>query len=156
MSEITTATNAPLAISGIVYNVLPLQTGMSKSGNAWQKQDFILETLEKYPRMVCISLFGDRVEKFPVQVGRLVTVSIDIESREFNGRWYTDVRAWNVVYNDHLGVQAPAPAPAPAPVPTATTPTAQTAAPAPPQANRVANGAPAQATAQAVADELPF
>ncbi len=110
MSEITTATNAPLAISGIVYNVLPLQTGMSKSGNAWQKQDFILETMEKYPRMVCINLFGDKVEKFPVQVGRLVTVSIDIESREFNGRWYTDVRAWNVVYNDHLGVQAPAPA----------------------------------------------
>ena len=154
MSEIATATNAPLAISGIVYNVLPLQTGMSKAGNAWQKQDFILETQEKYPRMVCISLFGDRVEKFPVQVGRLVTVSIDIESREFNGRWYTDVRAWNVVYNDHLGVQAQAPAPAP--VPTATTPTAPTAGPTPPQANRVANGAPAQATAQAVADELPF
>lgn len=152
MSEITTATNAPLAISGIVYNVLPPQTGMSKSGNAWQKQEFIIETQEKYPRMVCISLFGDRVEKFPVQVGRLVTVSIDIESREFNGRWYTDVRAWNVVYNDHLGVQAPAPAP----VPTATTPTAQTAGPTPPQANRVANGAPVQATAQAVADELPF
>ena len=152
MSEITTATNAPLSISGIVYNVLPLQTGMSKAGNAWQKQDFILETMEKYPRMVCINLFGDRVEKFPVQVGRLVTVSIDIESREFNGRWYTDVRAWNVVYNDHLGVQAPAPAQ----VPTATTPTAQTAGPTPPQANRVANGAPAQATAQAVADELPF
>lgn len=154
MSEIATATNSPLAISGIVYNVLQLQTGMSKSGNAWQKQDFILETQEKYPRMVCISLFGDRVEKFPVQVGRLVTVSIDIESREFNGRWYTDVRAWNVVYNDHLGVQAPAPAPAP--VPTATTPTAPTAGPTPPQANRVANGVPAQATAQAVADELPF
>ena len=143
MSEITTATNAPLAISGIVYNVLPPQTGTSKSGNAWQKQDFILETLEKYPRMVCISLFGDRVEKFPVQVGRLVTVSIDIESREFNGRWYTDVRAWNVIYTDGSGLtQSAQISPA----------AATTTAPAP----KTKAAAPAPASSPQVADDLPF
>ena len=143
MSEITPTTSAPLSISGIVLNILPLQTGTSKAGNQWQKQDFILETQGQYPRKVCICLFGDNVAKFPLQVGQSVTVSIDIESREFNTRWYTDVRAWNVVYNAQQG--------APAPAPTATAPTAQPA-PTP------AKGATAQAPAGAptAADDLPF
>lgn len=138
MSEITPTNSTPLNISGIVLNILPLQSGTSKAGNQWQKQDFILETGGQYPRKVCICLFGDNVEKFPLAVGQSVTASVDIESREFNGRWYTDVRAWNVVYN---GQQQGAPAP----VPTATAPTP-------------AKGATAQAPAgaPAAADDLPF
>ena len=124
MSEITPTNSMPLNISGVVLNILPLQTGTSKAGNQWQKQDFILETGGQYPRKVCICLFGDNVDKFPLQVGQSVTASVDIESREFNARWYTDVRAWNVVYN---GQQQGAPAPAP----TATAPTAQAPAGAP-------------------------
>lgn len=144
MSEIATATNAPLAISGVVLSILPLQSGTSKAGNQWQKQDFILETQGQYPRKVCICLFGDNVEKFPLQIGQSVTASIDIESREFNARWYTDVRAWNVVYNDQQA--------APAPAPTATAPMAQ------PAGNKQAKGAAAQAPAgaPAAADDLPF
>ena len=144
MSEVTPTNSTPLNISGIVLNILPLQTGTSKAGNQWQKQDFILETGGQYPRKVCICLFGDNVDKFPPQVGQSVTASVDIESREFNGRWYTDVRAWNVVYN---GQQQGEPAPAP----TATAPTAQPA-PTP------AKGATAQAPAgtPAAADDLPF
>lgn len=144
MSEITPTTNTTLNISGIVLNILPLQTGTSKAGNQWQKQDFILETGGQYPRKVCICLFGDNVEKFPLQVGQSVTASVDIESREFNTRWYTDIRAWNIVYN---GQQQGAPAPAP----TATAPTAQ---PAPTPANGAAAQAPAGAPA--AADDLPF
>ena len=148
MSEITHTNNAPLNISGIVLNILPLQSGTSKAGNQWQKQDFILETQGQYPRKVCICLFGDNVAKFPLQVGQSVTASVDIESREFNGRWYTDVRAWNVVYNDQQQG-------APAPAPTATAPTAQTTATAP---KTQAKGAAAQAPAgaPAAADDLPF
>lgn len=144
MSEITPTNSTPLNISGIVLNILPLQTGTSKAGNPWQKQDFILETGGQYPRKVCICLFGDNVEKFPLQVGQSVTASVDIESREFNARWYTDVRAWNVVYN---GQQQGAPAPAP----TATAPTAQ---PAPTPAKGATAQAPAGAPA--AADDLPF
>lgn len=138
MSEITPTSSTPLNISGIVLNILPLQTGTSKAGNQWQKQDFILETGGQYPRKVCICLFGDNVAKFPLQAGQSVTVSVDIESREFNARWYTDVRAWNVVYNDQQS--------APAPAPTATAPKTQ------------AKGATAQAPAgtPAAADDLPF
>lgn len=144
MSEITPTNSTPLNISGIVLNILPLQTGTSKAGNQWQKQDFILETGGQYPRKVCVCLFGDNVAKFPLQVGQSVTASVDIESREFNGRWYTDIRAWNVVYN---GQQQGAPAPAP----TATAPTAQ---PAPTPAKGAAAQAPAGAPA--AADDLPF
>ena len=149
MSEITTNNSTPLNISGIVLNILPLQSGTSKAGNQWQKQDFILETGGQYPRKVCICLFGDNVEKFPLQVGQSVTASVDIESREFNARWYTDVRAWNVVYNDQQQQGAPAPAP------TATAPTAQPTATAP---KTQAKGATAQAPAgaPAAADDLPF
>lgn len=143
MSEITPTNSTPLNISGIVLNIIPLQTGTSKAGNQWQKQDFILETGGQYPRKVCICLFGDNVSKFPLQVGQSVTVSVDIESREFNARWYTDVRAWNVVYNDQQG--------APAPAPTATAPTAQ---PAPTPAKGATAQAPAGAPA--AADDLPF
>ena len=144
MSEITPTNSTPLNISGIVLNILPLQSGTSKAGNQWQKQDFILETGGQYPRKVCICLFGDNVTKFPLQVGQSVTASVDIESREFNGRWYTDVRAWNVVYN---GQQQGAPAPAP----TAAAPTAQ---PAPTPAKGATAQAPAGAPA--AADDLPF
>lgn len=144
MSEITPTNSTPLNISGIVLNILPLQSGTSKAGNQWQKQDFILETGGQYPRKVCICLFGDNVEKFPLQVGQSVTASVDIESREFNNRWYTDVRAWNVVYN---GQQQGAPAPAP----TADAPTAQ---PAPTPAKGATAQAPAGAPA--AADDLPF
>lgn len=144
MSEITPTNSTPINISGIVLNILPLQTGTSKAGNQWQKQDFILETGGQYPRKVCICLFGDNVTKFPLQVGQSVTASVDIESREFNARWYTDIRAWNIVYN---GQQQGAPAPAP----TATAPTAQ---PAPTPAKGAAAQAPAGAPA--AADDLPF
>ena len=97
-----------LEITGTIIQIQPLQEGTSKSGNAWKKQDCVLETDAQYPRKVCFNLFGDNVDKFPVQVGQKVTVSIDIESREFNGRWYTDVRAWNIVYPQAQQVAQPA------------------------------------------------
>ena len=89
-----------MELIGKIIQVLPLQSGTSKAGNAWKKQEYILETLgTQYPRKVCFNLFGDNVDKFPMQVGQDVTVSIDIESREFNGRWYTDVRGmWSMEY----------------------------------------------------------
>lgn len=83
-------------ITGRILQALPLRTGTSKAGNQWQVQEYILETLGEYPKKVCFEVFGDNVAKYPVQVGQEVTAFIDIESREFNGRWYTSVRAWKV------------------------------------------------------------
>ena len=134
-------------ISGKVVQVLPIQTGTSKAGNPWQKQEFVLDQGGQYPRKVCISLFGDNVAKIP-QVGQDVMISVDIESREFNGRWYTEIKAWNIVL---AGAQQAAPAPQPTYQPPQPQPDYQKAYP---QQQAVA---PAPATPQAgVADDLPF
>lgn len=85
-----------MEIQGKLIKKLEPQTGQGKNGT-WQKQEFIIETLEQYPRKVCISLWGEKVKDLdPIQVGDQLKVSINIESREFNGRWYTDVRAWRI------------------------------------------------------------
>ncbi len=113
-----------LTISGRIDSVLPLQQGTSKAGNPWKKQGYVLETGGQYPKKVCFSLFGDKIDQFPIQVGQDVTVSIGIESREFNGRWYTEVNAWNVTYasqqpqlQPQATPQAPVVQPSPVPVP---------------------------------------
>lgn len=84
-----------MEITGKIITLLPLQSGMGKNGE-WRSQDFIIETEGQYPKKVCINLFNDRINKFPINVGDEVIVSFDIESREYNGRWYTTIRAWNV------------------------------------------------------------
>ena len=117
-----------LTISGRIDIVLPLQQGTSKAGNPWKKQGYVLDTGGQYPKKVYFSLFGDKIDQFPIQVGQDVTVSIGIESREFNGRWYTEVNAWNVTYSGQqlqLQVQ-PAPQPPVAqPAPATQTPQQQ-------------------------------
>ena len=80
--------------------MLPLQQGTStRSGNPWTLKTFILETQDgNYPRRVAIEVFGDqRIADNPAEVDQVVTVSFDLESREFNGRWYTSVRAWKIL-----------------------------------------------------------
>ena len=143
-----------MELIGKIVQVLPLRTGTSKAGNPWQVQEYILETLgTQYPRKVCFELFGDNVNKFPLQVGQEVTVSIDVESREFNGRWYTSVRAWNVVQGIQLpGVAAPAPAAYSAPQPSAPGAPVASGVPAPP--TPAAPAAPAGSVG--AADDLPF
>ena len=84
-----------MEISGKIIAVLPLQTGEGKNG-PWRSQDYVLETQEQYPKKVCFNLFGSKIDQFPVAIDDQVTVNFDIESREWNGRWFTSVRAWKV------------------------------------------------------------
>lgn len=74
---------------------LPIESGTSKSGNAWQKRNFVIETAGQYPKKVCMQLFGDKVNECP-NVGEEVKVSFDAESREWNGKWFTQLNAWKV------------------------------------------------------------
>lgn len=84
-------------IVGKIIQVLPLQEGIGKTGNPWKVQGYVLETQEQYPRKVQFEVFGeDRIKNNMCNVDDVVTVSFDIESREFNGRWYTSIRAWRV------------------------------------------------------------
>lgn len=84
-----------LNITGRVVEILEEQSGTSQNG-PWRKQDFILETGGQYPKKVCITQWGDNIEEFGVQEGEQLTAHIDIQSREYKGRWYTDVKAWRV------------------------------------------------------------
>lgn len=78
-----------------LIQVLPLQSGMGKNGE-WKKQDIVVETDGQYPKKVCISIWGDKASEAMLQVGNMLDISFDVESREYNGRWYTDVKAWKV------------------------------------------------------------
>ncbi|MFO7873062.1 MAG: DUF3127 domain-containing protein [Bacteroidales bacterium] len=84
-----------MEISGKVISILPEQSGEGHKG-PWRKQDFIIETEGPYPRKVCITIWGDKIDRFDVKEGETITASVNIESREFNGRWYTDVKAWKI------------------------------------------------------------
>lgn len=93
-----------LEISGKVVSKLQQQTGQGRNG-AWVKQDFIIETQEQFPKKVCVALWGDKVKELEqYAIGDSIKVSINIESREFNGRWYTDIKAWRM---EREGASAP-------------------------------------------------
>ncbi len=84
-----------MELKGKVIQLLQMQTGMGKKGQ-WKKQEFIVETQAQYPKKVCLSAWGDKIDQFRVAEGDLVNVSVDLESREYNGRWYTEARAWKL------------------------------------------------------------
>ncbi|HSG68253.1 MAG TPA: DUF3127 domain-containing protein [Bacteroidales bacterium] len=98
-----------MEITGTISSMLDLQSGEGKNG-PWKKQEFILETDDQYPRKVCIALWGDKIDQFPINIGDKVTASINVESREFNNRWYTDVKAWKI---EKAGQDVPPPPPPP-------------------------------------------
>lgn len=84
-----------MEITGKITQVLPEKSGTSARG-PWRKQEYILETIGDYPKPVCFMVWGERIDKFAIREGQELRVSFDLESREFNGRWYTDVKAWRV------------------------------------------------------------
>lgn len=86
-----------MEITGKLIQKLPVKSGVSSSGNNWSKAEFVIETMDQYPKKVCANLWGDRARALDqFQEGSFITVSFDLESREFNGNWYTDVKAWKV------------------------------------------------------------
>ena len=87
-----------MEISGKIIELLEVKSGQSANGE-WRKQEYILETETQYPKKVCFMAWGDKIDQFNLQQGEAVEVSIDLESREYNGRWYTDVKAWKVSRN---------------------------------------------------------
>ena len=123
-----------MEVRGKIIVKLPLQSGTSKAGNPWSKQEYVLETMEAFPKKVHFDFFGDRANQYPLEVGDLIDLSFDIDSHEYNGRWFTSIRGWkaekvdpnalaaaNAAQNQPAYQPAPGPAPAgPAPVATAT------------------------------------
>jgi hypothetical protein len=95
-----------MEISGKIVALLPEQSGQGKNGT-WKKQEYILETAGQYPKKVCFSVWGDKIDQFNVKTGDAVEVSFDVESREYNQRWYTELRAWKVAKQGAAGNDGP-------------------------------------------------
>lgn len=81
-------------------------SGKNAAGKDWAKQTVIIETQDAYPKKVALTVFGqERIEEFNLKTEEVLTFSIDVESREYGGRWYTDVKAYAIKRNN--GVQTP-------------------------------------------------
>ena len=83
-----------MEITGKITDVLQEQSGQGAKGT-WRKKEYVLETEAKFPKKICLSVWGDKIDQFNFQQGQKYSVEIDLESREFKGRWYTEVKAWN-------------------------------------------------------------
>ncbi len=84
-------------LKGALIEILPVQKGVSKAGKEWEKLEFVIETEEQFPKKVCFTLFGDKVSLLNgINKGDSIEVSFNIESREFNGKWYHTINAWKI------------------------------------------------------------
>jgi hypothetical protein len=134
-----------LEFSGKLIKKLPLQSGTSANG-VWSRQEIIIEIPGQFPQQVCVSLWGDRVNDAVKYVeGDILKVSFNLQSREYNGRWYTDVRAWRLDKEAAAVTAAPA-----APSPALSGNTDSPAPPSPPADD------PFSATPAQQVDDLPF
>jgi hypothetical protein len=95
-----------MEVKGRVTQLLPQQSGMGKKG-PWKKQEFILETQSQYPKKICFSIWGDKIDQYNLATGDMVNVFVDLESREYNGRWYTEARAWKIEKGASAGTPPP-------------------------------------------------
>ena len=95
-----------MELQGQVIAVLPERSGVSARGE-WKLQSFVIETHEQYPKKLVFDVFGaERLAQFNIQSGEEISVSFDIDAHEYNGRWFNNVRAWNVVHIDPAAAQA--------------------------------------------------
>ena len=131
-------------VVGKIFAALPSKSGTSQStGKPWQVNTYVLQTNEQTPKNIAFDVFGaERVGQFNLKVGDMVTVSIDIDAHEYNGKWYNQIRAWNVV--NHASAQQPVAQQAPPPTPQPGALFSQPPAPG------------AQSAPSAGTDQLPF
>lgn len=105
-----------MEITGTIKKILPLKTGEGKSGT-WKKQDIVIEYGDKYPKLVCISLWGEQADTPGLTENAQIKAFIDIQSREYQERWYTDVKAWKIELTAEDNEDPFAGEPLPPPVP---------------------------------------
>lgn len=87
-----------LTITGKISQILEVESGTSKAGKEWKKQNFVVDTGAQYNPTVCFTLFGDeKIEMLSnLSVGQEIEVSFNLSSREFNGKFYHNIDAWKI------------------------------------------------------------
>ena len=135
-------------LTGRIIAVMQPRSGVSaRTGNAWMTQEYVLEIPGQYPKRMVFNLFGeDRIKQYNIQMNEDLTVQFDIDAREYNGRWFNDIRAYNIIRGQVAPAAAPVGGAAPFPPAQPAAPDAA-AAPFPPAQEPVGEGS---------ADDLPF
>ena len=119
-----------MELTGKIIAVMEARGGVSaRTGNSWKTQEYVLEVPGQYPKRCMFNVFGeDKINQFNIQNGDELTIQFDIDAREYNGRWYNDVRAYNVIRGQQPVAGAPvaaAPAAATSPFPPAQEPASE-------------------------------
>lgn len=98
-----------MELAGKVIAVLQPRSGIAKStGNEWKVQEYVIETHDQYPKRMCFEVFGaEKIDQFNIQIGEEISVSFDIDARQWQDRWFNSIRAWKV---ERVGAQPQAPA----------------------------------------------
>lgn len=96
-----------MQLTAKLTQMLALQSGTGKNGQ-WRKQDIIVETEGQYPKKICISIWGDKINDSQLQIGNELKIDFDIESREYNGKWYTNIIALKIEVASTGGQNTPA------------------------------------------------
>ena len=127
-----------MELTGKIIAVMAAQRGVSaRTGNSWMSQEYVIEVPGQYPRKCVFRLFGeDRIKQFAIQQGEDLTIQFDIDAHEYNGRWFNEIRAYNVI----RGGQQPA-------VPQAAAAPSEATSPFPPAQEPAGEGS---------SDDLPF
>jgi hypothetical protein len=99
-----------MEIQGKLIAAMPTQSGVSqRSGNPWMSREYVIEIPGQYPKKMCFKIFGeDRLKQFNLRKDETVIVQFDIDAHEYNGRWFNEIQAYNILRPQQ---QAPAPAP---------------------------------------------
>ena len=86
-----------MQVKGNLIQILKPESGVSKAGKEWKKQDFVIETNEQFPKKVCFTLFGDKISLLEgISEGMELEVYFSVESRDYNGKWYHNINAWKI------------------------------------------------------------
>jgi hypothetical protein len=133
-----------MELTGRIIAVLPANSGVSaRTGNPWMSQEYVIEVPGQYPRKCVFRIFGeDRIKQFNIQNGEDITIQFDIDAHEYNGRWFNEIRAYNVVRGQVPPVAGAAPV----------------ASPFPPQPDAATSPFPPaqEPSGEGSADDLPF
>jgi hypothetical protein len=84
-----------MQLTAKLIQILPLQTGTGTNGE-WKRQDIIVESGGRFPKMICVSVWGDKINEKQLLIGNILKIDFEIESHEHNGKWYTSIKAWKI------------------------------------------------------------
>ena len=87
-----------MEFTGKIIFALPAKSGLKKNGESWKSQEFVIENTEgQYPKKMCFNVFGeDKIKSFDIKLGEELKVSLDVDAKQWQERWFNSINAWKV------------------------------------------------------------